>query len=79
MITGSGEGSVLRAVRQDRGAHQFGRPGKRLSKVTNGEKNPSTCRPAEVLEPELAKAKEEIKGALAADIDDLKFSMPFTR
>ena len=30
---------------------------------------PITCRPAEVLEPELAKAQEEVKG-LAADIDD---------
>ena len=33
-------------------------------------KQPITCRPAEVLEPELAKARAEI-GDLAADIDDL--------
>jgi pyruvate carboxylase subunit B len=31
---------------------------------------PITCRPAEVLEPELEKAKEEI-GDLAVDLDDL--------
>jgi pyruvate carboxylase subunit B len=42
---------------------------KALKGYPRGEK-PITCRPAEVLEPELAKAKAEI-GDLAADIDDL--------
>jgi pyruvate carboxylase subunit B len=41
---------------------------KALKGYKRGEK-PITCRPAEVLEPELPKAKEEIKN-LAADIDD---------
>lgn len=41
---------------------------KALKGYARGEE-PITCRPAEVLEPELAKAQEEIKG-LAADIDD---------
>jgi pyruvate carboxylase subunit B len=41
---------------------------KALKGYERGEK-PITCRPAEVLEPELAAAQEEIKG-LAADIDD---------
>ena len=42
---------------------------KALKGYTRGEK-PITCRPAEVLEPELEKAKEEI-GSLAVDMDDL--------
>jgi oxaloacetate decarboxylase alpha subunit/pyruvate carboxylase subunit B len=42
---------------------------KALKGYTRGEK-PITCRPAEVLEPELEKAKEEI-GGLAVDMDDL--------
>jgi pyruvate carboxylase subunit B len=42
---------------------------KALKGYPRGEK-PITCRPAEVLEPELEKAKAEI-GDLAADIDDL--------
>jgi len=42
---------------------------KALKGYPRGEK-PITCRPAEVLEPELAKAKAEI-GDLAADMDDL--------
>ena len=41
---------------------------KALKGYERGEE-PITCRPAEVLEPELAKAQEEVKG-LAADIDD---------
>jgi pyruvate carboxylase subunit B len=41
---------------------------KALKGYARGEK-PITCRPAEVLEPELEKAKEEING-LAVDIDD---------
>lgn len=41
---------------------------KALKGYPRGEK-PITCRPAEVLEPELAKAKEDVKG-LAVDIDD---------
>ncbi len=41
---------------------------KALKGYDRGEE-PITCRPAEVLEPELAKAQEEVKG-LAADIDD---------
>ena len=41
---------------------------KALKGYPRGEE-PITCRPAEVLEPELAKAKEEI-GDLAKDIDD---------
>ncbi len=41
---------------------------KALKGYPRGEK-PITCRPAEVLDPELEKAKEEIKD-LAADIDD---------
>ncbi|MDX9789150.1 MAG: pyruvate carboxylase subunit B [Desulfobacterales bacterium] len=41
---------------------------KALKGYPRGEE-PITCRPAEVLEPELAKAKEEIKD-LAVDIDD---------
>ena len=41
---------------------------KALKGYPRGE-TPITCRPAEVLEPELTKAKEEIKG-LAVDIDD---------
>ena len=42
---------------------------KALKGYDRGEE-PITCRPAEVLEPELAKAKEEI-GDLAVDLDDL--------
>jgi oxaloacetate decarboxylase alpha subunit/pyruvate carboxylase subunit B len=42
---------------------------KALKGYPRGEE-PITCRPAEVLEPELEKAKKEI-GDLAADIDDL--------
>ncbi len=41
---------------------------KALAGYERGEK-PITCRPAEVLEPELAKAQEEVKG-LAVDLDD---------
>jgi pyruvate carboxylase subunit B len=41
---------------------------KALKGYERGEE-PITCRPAEVLEPELEKAKEEVKG-LAVDIDD---------
>ena len=41
---------------------------KALKGYTRGEE-PITCRPAEVIEPELAKAQEEIKG-LARDLDD---------
>ncbi len=41
---------------------------KALKGYSRGEK-PITCRPAEVLEPELEKAREEVKG-LAKDIDD---------
>ena len=41
---------------------------KALKGYSRGE-TPITCRPAEVLEPELAKAKEDTKG-LAKDIDD---------
>jgi len=41
---------------------------KALKGYPRGE-TPITCRPAEVLEPELAKAQEEVKG-LAVDIDD---------
>ena len=41
---------------------------KALKGYERGEE-PITCRPAEVLEPELAKAQEEVAG-LAADIDD---------
>lgn len=41
---------------------------KALSGYSRGEK-PISCRPAEVLEPELEKAKEDVSG-LAADIDD---------
>ncbi|MBW1983820.1 MAG: pyruvate carboxylase subunit B [Deltaproteobacteria bacterium] len=41
---------------------------KALKGYSRGEK-PITCRPAEVLEPELEKAKEDVKG-LAVDIDD---------
>ncbi|MCJ7774636.1 MAG: carboxylase, partial [Desulfobacterales bacterium] len=41
---------------------------KALKGYPRGEK-PITCRPAEVLEPELGKAKEDVKG-LAVDIDD---------
>ena len=41
---------------------------KALKGYERGEE-PITCRPAEVLEPELAKAQEEIKG-LAVDLDD---------
>jgi pyruvate carboxylase subunit B len=41
---------------------------KALKGYARGE-TPITCRPAEVLDPELDKAKEEIKG-LAVDIDD---------
>ncbi len=41
---------------------------KALKGYSRGEE-PITCRPAEVLEPELAKAQEEVKG-LAVDIDD---------
>ncbi len=41
---------------------------KALKGYKRGEE-PITCRPAEVLEPELAKAQEEIKG-LAVDLDD---------
>jgi len=39
-----------------------------LKDYPRGE-DPITCRPAEVLEPELAKAQEEVKG-LARDLDD---------
>jgi pyruvate carboxylase subunit B len=42
---------------------------KALKGYDRGEE-PITCRPAEVLEPELEKAKEEI-GDLAVDMDDL--------
>lgn len=42
---------------------------KTLKGYSRGEE-PITCRPAEVLEPELEKAKEEI-GDLAVDLDDL--------
>jgi pyruvate carboxylase subunit B len=42
---------------------------KALKGYARGEE-PITCRPAEVLEPEMEKAKEEI-GDLAADMDDL--------
>ncbi len=42
---------------------------KALKGYSRGEK-PITCRPAEVLEPELEKAKEDVKD-LAADIDDV--------
>ena len=42
---------------------------KALKGYDRGEE-PITCRPAEVLEPELEKAKEEI-GDLAVDLDDL--------
>jgi pyruvate carboxylase subunit B len=42
---------------------------KALKGYDRGEE-PITCRPAEVLEPEMEKAKEEI-GDLAADLDDL--------
>ena len=41
---------------------------KALKDYPRGEE-PITCRPAEVLEPELAKAQEEVKG-LARDLDD---------
>jgi pyruvate carboxylase subunit B len=41
---------------------------KALKGYARGEE-PITCRPAEVLEPELPKAREEVKG-LAVDIDD---------
>jgi len=41
---------------------------KALKDYPRGEE-PITCRPAEVLEPELAKAREEVKG-LAKDLDD---------
>jgi oxaloacetate decarboxylase alpha subunit/pyruvate carboxylase subunit B len=41
---------------------------KALKNYPRGEE-PITCRPAEVLEPELAKAQEEVKG-LAKDLDD---------
>lgn len=41
---------------------------KALKGYERGEE-PITCRPAEVIEPELEKAKEEVKG-LAVDIDD---------
>jgi len=41
---------------------------KALKGYPRGEE-PITCRPAEILEPELEKAKEEVKG-LAVDIDD---------
>jgi len=42
---------------------------KALKGYKRGEK-PITCRPAEILEPELAKAEEAVKG-LAVDIDDV--------
>lgn len=42
---------------------------KALKGYSRGEE-PITCRPAEVLEPELPKAKEDVKG-LAVDIDDV--------
>ncbi len=42
---------------------------KALKGYERGEE-PITCRPAEVLEPELPKAKEEVKG-LAVDMDDI--------
>ena len=41
---------------------------KALKGYARGEK-PITCRPAEVIEPELKKAQEEVKG-LAMDLDD---------
>ncbi|MDA3835533.1 MAG: pyruvate carboxylase subunit B [Spirochaetales bacterium] len=43
--------------------------GKVLKGYSRGEK-PIACRPAEVLEPELEKAKEDVKG-LAVDMDDV--------
>jgi pyruvate carboxylase subunit B len=49
---------------------------KALKGYERGEE-PITCRPAEVLEPEMEKAKEEI-GDLAVDMDDWCF-MPSTR
>jgi pyruvate carboxylase subunit B len=49
---------------------------KALKGYDRGEE-PITCRPAEVLEPEMEKAKEEI-GDLAVDMDDLVL-MPSTR
>jgi pyruvate carboxylase subunit B len=61
---------VLRPLRQDRRAHQRGGPEERPSKGYERGEEPITCRPAEVLEPELEKAKEEI-GDLAVDMDDL--------
>ena len=48
---------------------------KALKGYPRGEK-PITCRPAEVLEPELEKAKAEI-GDLAADMDDLLIYVQF--
>jgi biotin carboxyl carrier protein len=42
---------------------------KALEGYSRGE-TPITCRPAEILEPELGKAKEDVNG-LAADIDDV--------
>lgn len=48
---------------------------KALKGYPRGE-TPITCRPAEVLEPELEKAKEEI-GDLAADMDDLLIYVQF--
>ncbi len=42
---------------------------KALKDYPRGEK-PITCRPAEVIEPELDKAKEDVKG-LAADLEDV--------
>jgi pyruvate carboxylase subunit B len=54
-----GQGPVLRPLRQDRRADQRRGPEKGLKGYDRGEE-PITCRPAEVLEPELEKAKEEI-------------------
>jgi pyruvate carboxylase subunit B len=48
---------------------------KALKGYPRGEK-PITCRPAEILEPELEKAKKEI-GDLAADMDDLLIYVQF--
>jgi pyruvate carboxylase subunit B len=65
-----GQGPVLRPVRQDRGAHRRGGSEKGAQGLCERGEEPITCRPAEVLEPELEKAKEEI-GDLAVDMDDL--------
>jgi pyruvate carboxylase subunit B len=54
-----GQGPVLRPVRQDRRAHRPGSAEKSAQGLPRGEE-PITCRPAEVLEPELKRPKEEI-------------------